>query len=288
MGGRVGERAGAATRRQARLKNVAKPMSNVAAHANVQRLFKARLIAREPLLGTFLKTAAPHATEILGEIGYDFVVVDAEHAPFSRTEIDVLMLAARAANIASLVRVQLADPAQILSVLDCGAAGVLVPHVKSATVLQGIVSACTYRGGSRGFSNSPRAGGYGTLGLHEHIALGDETVTVLAMIEDPEAVEAIDEIFAVPGLTGAFIGRGDLSASLGVRTMDDPLLAEAVMRITEAAKRHNVPLLAHVGSGGAPDVAALRAQGVTAFIAASDQGLMRQGALASRQAFDKI
>jgi 2-keto-3-deoxy-L-rhamnonate aldolase RhmA len=249
------------------------------------RAFRERLTAGERLLGTFLKTPTSHATEILGDVGFDFVVVDTEHAPFGRVDIDVLMLASRAAGIASLVRVQNADPAGILSVLDCGAAGVLVPHVTSAATLEGIVKACRYDGGKRGFSNSPRAGGYGRLGIRDHIETNDAAVAVLAMIEDPEAVERIDEIFAVEGLTGAFIGRGDLSASFGVASPAAPQVEQAVERIADAARRHNVRLLAHAGSASAPDVAWLAERGVTGFIISSDQGLLRQAALAARRDF---
>src|SRR5262249_55429665 len=91
--------------------------------------FRQRLIAREPLIGTFLKTPTSHGTEIIGDAGFDFVVIDQEHAAFDRTTSDVALLAARAARIPALVRVP--GPDAILSVLDCGAAGVLIPHVSS-------------------------------------------------------------------------------------------------------------------------------------------------------------
>jgi len=99
---------------------------------DVGRGFRARLTGGERLLGTFLKTATGHATEILGGAGFDFVVVDAEHAPFSRGDVDLLMLAARAACIPSVVRVASPEASHLQTALDCGAAGVLVPHVDSA------------------------------------------------------------------------------------------------------------------------------------------------------------
>lgn len=247
--------------------------------------FKDRLASGERMLGTFLKSPSPHATEILGDVGFDFVVVDAEHAPFGRADIDLLMLAARAAGIAGLVRVQSARHEELLTALDCGAAGVLVPHISSAEMLRGIVADCRYRDGRRGFSNSPRAGGYGRLGFADHIARADRTIAVLAMIEDPEALDDLDGIFSVEGLAGAFIGRGDLSARFGAATVQDPMVSAAVDRIAAAAARHGVPLLAHVGSVTDPDVAALTNQGVTAFIVASDQGLLRQAARAQRASF---
>ena len=257
-----------------------------APHGEVQRAFKRRLAARERLLGTFLKTPTPHATEILGEVGFDFLVVDAEHAPFDGRDLDTLMLAARAAGIASLVRVPSADPAEMGAVLDMGAAGVLVPHVDSAVALTEIVAACRYRGGRRGFSNSPRAGRYGGLGFIDHIAEADETISVLAMIEDITAIARLDEIFAVQGLSAAFIGRGDLSAALGASHTGDPAVTTIVERIAAAARIHGVPLIAHVGAASGEDVTALSTLGVTGFLVASDQGLLRQAATLARREFD--
>jgi 2-keto-3-deoxy-L-rhamnonate aldolase RhmA len=241
--------------------------------------FRERLGSGEPLIGTFLKTPTTHATEILGDLGFDFVVIDAEHAPFDRGDIDMISLAGRAAAISVLVRVQKADPAEILSALDCGATGVLVPHVTSAEATRAITAAANYRGGKRGFSNSPRAGSFGRLGFRDHITAADAKVTVLAMIEDPEAIDDLDAIFAVEGLSGAFIGRGDLSASLGADSPDAPEIRALVERISAAAKRHAMPLLAHVGAIDAADADWLRGQGVTAFVVASDQAFMRQAAL---------
>ena len=252
----------------------------------VGQRFRARLAGGERLLGTFLKTATGHATEILGGAGFDFVVVDAEHAPFSRGDIDLLMLASRAAGIASIVRVASADEAHLQTALDCGAAGVLVPHVDSAEKLRKVISACRFAGGTRGFSNSPRAGEYGALGFAEYIATSDSSTSIIAMIEDVAALDRLDEIFAVEGLTAGFIGRGDLSAALGAPGVGDPVVVAAVARITEAARRHGIPLIAHVATGEDPDIARLGGAGVSAFLVASDQGLMRQAALAARRAFD--
>jgi len=256
------------------------------AHGEVQRRFRARLAGRERLLGTFLKTATSHATEILGAAGFDFVVVDAEHAPFSAGDIDLLRRAARAAGIASVVRVASADDSHLLQALDCGAAGVLVPHVASAATLRAIVSACRYQGGTRGFSNSPRAGDYGARGFADHIANADASTSIIAMIEDPEALDRLDEIFAVEGLSAGFIGRGDLSARLGAPNVSDPAIASVVARIGDAARRHDIPLIAHVGAGDDQDIGRLTEAGVSAFLVASDQGLLRQAALAARRAFD--
>ena len=238
--------------------------------------FRRRFAAGEPLVGTFVKTPSSHAIEILGGLGFDFVVIDEEHAPFDRVAIDQCLLAARAAGTAGIVRVAEPTAAKLLAVLDDGAMGVLVPHVSSAAKAHEIVSACRYGGGKRGFSNTTRAGGHGTLGLWDHVDAQDRAVTVIAMIEDPEALDELDAILAVDGLDGVFIGRGDLTVALGTAGIEAPEILSVVDRITTAAKAAGKPVAIMVGSG--EEAARFRARGASAFIVSSDQGFLRQAA----------
>jgi staphyloferrin B biosynthesis citrate synthase len=238
--------------------------------------FRDRFLKGDPLYGTFLKTPTTHATEILGIAGYDFVVVDQEHAPFGRESTDAVMLACMAHGIAGVVRVPDASASAILSVLDCGAAGVLVPHVDSPARAAAVVAACRYRGGARGFSNTTRAGGFGEASIGEHIARQDSAVCVIAMIEDPSALDAIDAILATEGLDGVFIGRGDLTVALGETAMTAAPVREATERIVAAARRAGKPVC--VMTGAQADARELAAKGVSAFIMSSDQGFLRQAA----------
>jgi staphyloferrin B biosynthesis citrate synthase len=238
--------------------------------------FRKRLLAREPLLGTFIKTPTIHSTEIIGELGFDFVVIDAEHAPFDRVSIDQILLAAKAWDIAALVRVDRNDPAPILAALDDGAAGVLVPHVASREEAEAVVAASRYRGGRRGFSNSPRAGGYGRAGIWEHVDAADKSVVAMAMIEDAAALDRLESIFATPGLDAAFIGRGDLTVALEAAGVDAPEVRSAAERISAAAHAAGKPLCAHVSDLTGDEVRWLESHGVTAFIVGSDQALLRR------------
>lgn len=238
--------------------------------------FRQRFLAREQLVGTFIKTPTTHTIEIIGGLGFDFVVIDEEHAPFDRVTIDSGLLAARAAGTAGIVRVAEPTPAKLLAVLDDGASGVLVPHVSSIDKAREIVASCRYRGGKRGFSNSPRAGGYGTHGIWDHVKHADEIVTVIAMIEDPEALDDIDAIVAVDGLDGFFIGRGDLTVALGAANPAAPEIRAACERITTAARKVGKPVCVMVGN--AAEAAGFREMGASAFIVATDQAFMRQAA----------
>jgi 2-keto-3-deoxy-L-rhamnonate aldolase RhmA len=109
--------------------------------------FRARLLAHEPLLGTFIKTPATQPVEVLGAAGLDFVVIDQEHAPFDRVTVDALILAGKAAGIAVLVRVPGSEARDILPALDCGAQGVLVPHVDTVARARDVVAGSRYAGG---------------------------------------------------------------------------------------------------------------------------------------------
>jgi staphyloferrin B biosynthesis citrate synthase len=245
------------------------------------RHFRQRLAGGDALLGTFIKSPGVHAIEVLGEAGMDFVVIDAEHAPWDRGTIDLAILAARAQAVPALVRVQ--GVADILAALDCGATGVMVPHVCDVATARAVAAACRYRGGQRGFTNSSRAGRYGGLGLAAHVEAGDAGTTLIAMLEDVAAVEHIGELVQVEGIDAFFLGRGDLTVALGESSTDAPRVQAAVARLTQAVRAAGKPLCAFVGKS--TEVPALRALGVTAFILSSDQGLLRQSAAAEAQQF---
>ena len=239
------------------------------------RNFRQRLLAGDKLVGTFLKTPTGHATEIVAGLGFDFVVIDQEHAPFDRISTDIALMAARGGNIPALVRVS--GPDVVLSVLDGGASGILMPHVSSAEYAREVAALCRYRGGRRGYATSTRAGGYTAVPMWQHIRASDDSVTVIAQIEDPEALDEIEAIAAVEGIDSLFIGRGDLTAAFGNETPNPPEVRTAVEKICAAAKRTNKPVSVYVG--GRPEAEWLRDQGATAFIHNSDQGFLRQAAM---------
>jgi 2-keto-3-deoxy-L-rhamnonate aldolase RhmA len=230
-----------------------------------------------------VKTPTTHATEILGLLGFDFVVFDQEHAPLGHDALDRMILAARAYNIAGIVRVGDPSEASILSVLDCGASGVLVPHVATVDKARHIVACCRYRGGKRGFANTTRAGEYGGRSFSDHMDAEDAEVACVAMIEDVAALENIDAIVKVEGLDAIFIGRGDLTAAIGAPSMTSPETHRLVEPIMEAAQRADLPVIMLCPNRA--DVVAMSKLGATAFMASSDHGFMRSAAMAALKEF---
>jgi staphyloferrin B biosynthesis citrate synthase len=247
------------------------------------RQFSARLRTREHVLGTFVKIPTTHATEILGHVGYDFVVFDQEHGPLGRDALDVMILAARASNVAGIVRVGEPSEANILSVLDCGASGILVPHVATAAKARDIVAACRYRTGRRGFANTTRAGDYGGVSFSDHMDRQDTEIACIAMIEDLAALDEIDEIVRVEGLDAIFIGRGDLTAALGAPSMTSAETHEVVAPIMAAARAVGLPII--MLSPDRKDAAAMAALGASAFLVSSDHGFIRSAASAALREF---
>jgi staphyloferrin B biosynthesis citrate synthase len=247
--------------------------------------FRRRFSARERLIGSFIKTPTSHAIEILGDLGFDFAVIDEEHAPFDRESIDIALLAARASGVAGIVRVAEARASSVLSALDCGAVGVLVPHVLSVEKAKDVAAWSRYRGGRRGYSGSARAGRYGATPVWTNVDESDARTTVIAMIEDPEALGTIDAIARVDGVDGFFIGRGDLTVALGAASSSAPEVQDAVRRISAAARSANKPVCVMVGS--ASEAKPFQELGASAFIVSSDQGFMRRAASDALKEFSR-
>lgn len=237
--------------------------------------FRARLQAREPMIGTFVKSTEPAPIEILGIAGFDFVVLDSEHAPFDRRALDIGVIASRAAGLHCVIRVRDDSPSEILGALDLGADGILVPHVSSASQATAVVAAARHSGG-RGYSNSPRAGGYGALGMWEHVDRADLGTAVIVMIEDPAAVESAAEIMSVTGVDAVFVGRGDLSVALDDRSVSATAVEAATDRVLAASVRARTPVLLFVAD--AAEANSFRERGVTTTIIGSDQSFLRRAA----------
>ncbi len=243
---------------------------------------KSRIAAGESLLGTFVKTPHPHIVEVLASSGLDCVVLDAEHAPFDRRDIDACVMAAQLGGLPVLVRTPNSAPEQILNALDCGADGVLVPHVRSADEARAVALSARYASGGRGYAGSSRAAGYGTKSMPGHKAASAAKTVVIAQIEDAEALDEIDAIAAMDGIDALFVGRIDLTVSLGCDSPDDPQVITAVERIVAACAAAGRPVGMFVARSA--DVAMWRNKGATLFLLGSDHGFVRDGATALRVA----
>lgn len=176
--------------------------------------FRSKLRAGQVCVGTCITFTDPTITEALAGV-LDFVWIDMEHNALSLEAVQGHVMATKASDTTPLVRVPWNDPVLIKPVLDIGAAGVIVPLVRTADDVRRAVAACRYPPeGVRGFGPR-RASGYGRLGGPEFCRAANAAVITIVQIEQAEAVSNIDEILAVPGLTGIVFGPNDLAGSLG-------------------------------------------------------------------------
>ncbi|MGL4314874.1 MAG: HpcH/HpaI aldolase family protein [Sphingomonas sp.] len=245
-------------------------------------MLKNRIAAGEALFGTFLKTPSPILVEVLATSGIDLLCLDAEHAPFDRAAIDLCTMAARAHDLPLIVRTPTAAPEHILNALDCGADGVLLPHIRSAEEAALAAKAARYEPGGRGYAGSSRAARYGLSAMGDHRAASAARTVVIAQIEDLEALEAIGEIAAVPGIDMLFIGRIDLTVALDAPGPDAPIVIAAVDRILHVCAAAGRPVGMFVPRN--EDVAHWQAKGARLFLQGSDHSFIRAGAAAARQA----
>ena len=226
-------------------------------------------------------------SEVIGQTSLDAVCIDAEHSPFDRKDIDNNIFAYRASGMPSLVRIPSSAPEQILNALDCGATGVVVPHVDTVEKAKAIAKAAKFGDGGRGYAGSTRAAAYASRSIADNLANNSNNNVVIAQIEDLAALDVIDDIAAVEGIDCLFIGMMDLTVSLGEQSAKAQSVIDAASKVCDAANKHNRPLGIFVPS--VDDIPFWRAKGVTLFLMMSDHAFIKQGANAlatnAREAF---
>ena len=197
---------------------------------------KTKLREGRTVTGCFVKHPSPGIVEVIAFLGWDFVVVDAEHGPIDRLAGENIIRAAEIGGAAAIVRVPAIERAPILQALDSGAEGIQAPLVGSGADAAATVAFSKYAPeGSRGLA-SVRALSYGLVGsMAENVARANERSLVVCQIETVSGLDALDEICAVPGVDVVFVGPTDLGQSLGVvGERDHPELVAAIDRIAEA------------------------------------------------------
>lgn len=212
---------------------------------------KRKFVDGAPCVAAMLSAPSTALAELLASGGADAVVIEGEHSTINEAQIEELCRAIEIGGATPLCRISSADPQLILRVLDAGVMGVIVPHVRDAATAAALVDAARYPPiGSRG-SGTCRANGYGAMPRPDYVALANEEVLVIAMIEDPEAVEDIDDILDVAGISAIFIGAGDLSLSMGL-SANDPRVEASVARVAAAAVARRIPYIVAATETEAP------------------------------------
>ena len=208
---------------------------------------KKRMYAGEQLYGTWITVESPIMTELMSSLGFDYFVIDTEHAPLDHLMVQTLMQAMRPdTKTTPLVRVWWNDLVPIKRVLDLGAPGIMVPWINNKDDAEMAVKATRYApAGLRGCG--PRRA---AMFDPDYLKTADQEIMVVLQIETKEAVANIEDICSVEGVDCVYIGPADLSASHGhLGNMGHPDVQAAIDKVYDAAKAAGIGAGIHEASG---------------------------------------
>ncbi len=248
--------------------------------------FKSRMLAGEPLCGTFVKTPAIDVVEVLAKSGLDFIALDAEHSAFDRGRLDGCLAIARALDFPALVRVPTGSSHEILQAMDSGALGVIVPHVDSVEKAQDVARWSRFGHGGRGYAGSTRWAGFATRSMADVLQQSVDETVVIVQIEEPAGVSASEEIAAVEGVDGLFVGPADLSVCLGTTDPTSKPVRDAMAQVGEATRKQGKAFMTFAGDTSSKEV--LNALGVTMFFIASEHGFMLSSARSAAESIHEL
>ncbi len=205
---------------------------------------KAKLKAGECVYGCFFRTPDPTLAEFMGYLGWDFLIFDAEHGSLDPNRCEDMVRAAELRGVTPLVRVTTNQAHVLLRFLDAGAQGVHVPWVNNVDEAERALQAIKYfPRGKRGLAGVRPATFGQEMSLADYVARANEETLTILQLESEEAVNNLDAILDVPDIDVLFLGRTDLSQSLGHPGLTghpevETVVERAVARIT----RSNVAL----------------------------------------------
>lgn len=189
---------------------------------------------------TKLNLADPRAVEIAALAGFESVWLDLEHTANTPLGIENMVRAAKAYQVDSIVRVTRGSYSDLIHPLEVDATGIMVPHVMSLEDARKIVHFTRFHPvGRRPVDGGNADGGFCFINSLDYIREANDQRCVIVQIEDPEPMDELDSIAALPGLDVLFFGPTDYSQGIGIPfQFDDPRIADARRRIADAARRH--------------------------------------------------
>jgi 2-keto-3-deoxy-L-rhamnonate aldolase RhmA len=185
--------------------------------------------------------------EILGLTGFDFVMLDCEHANSNARAMEDLIRVAECSGLIPFVRVpDRRNETDMRRALEAGAAGLFIPMIRSAEDVRFVANACFFPPqGERGICPAIRAANFSFRSWEEYARWNNEEILLIPMIEHPDAVAAIEEICALDSVRVIVFGAGDLSYAMGCGTQmrDSPAVRQAYETVLACAKRHGVAVI---------------------------------------------
>ena len=181
-----------------------------------KNLTKQKIKEGKTAYGVFVPMWSPVIVEIIGHIGFDFALLDAEHSPIGPESCEHMVRAAECVNITPITRVAMNIRQNILRYLDIGALGVQMPMINSRAEVESVIESVKYPPDGRRGLAAVRAADYGlSRSLSDYVKEANWETMIVVQMETLQAVENLGEILAVPGIDVIFIGPTDLSSAMG-------------------------------------------------------------------------
>ncbi|TCP97728.1 5-dehydro-4-deoxy-D-glucarate aldolase [Cricetibacter osteomyelitidis] len=245
--------------------------------------FRQKLLKGETLIGCWSALGSPITIEVLGLTGFDWLLLDGEHAPNDVLSFIPQLMALKDSSSTPIVRLPQNDPMIIKRLLDIGFYNILVPFVETEQeALRAVASTRYPPAGIRGVSVSHRNNGYAT--IPDYFNVINDNIGVIVQVESQLGVDNLDKIAAVEGVDCIFVGPGDLSASLGyLGQPNHPEVQKVIQHIFATAKKHgkSCGILAPVEA----DARRYLEWGATFVAVGSDLGVFRGATQALRDKF---
>jgi len=202
-------------------------------------MFKQNLQQKKQLIGCWSALANPITTEVLGLAGFDWILLDGEHAPNDIQTFIPQLMALKDSKSIPVVRPPVNDPVVIKRLLDIGFYNLIIPFVETAQEAELAVSATRYPPqGIRGVSVGHRNNAYGT--IEDYFKNINDNIGVVVQIESQKALDNLDSILDVEGVDGIFVGPSDLAAALGyLGNPNQPDVQDAILTVFKKAKNKN-------------------------------------------------
>ena len=209
---------------------------------NPKNLFKAALREGRHQIGIWNTIGGNTVAEALAGAGYDWVLIDCEHAPVETADVlPALQAIGQYPDVSAIVRPSSNDAVQFKRILDMGAQTLLVPYVETAAEAEAAISAMRYGPrGIRGMAGMTRATRYGKVDNYFNVA--EDELCLIVQLETVRGIDNLEEIAAVDGVDALFIGPADLSASMGLPgETDDPRVIAKVETAIERSQSLGIP-----------------------------------------------
>ncbi len=204
---------------------------------------KEKLKAGNVCLGTHISLNDLVVTELIGNLGFDYLWIDTEHTSIGLQRLEEHLIAARAAGVSALVRVPCVDQVRVKPILEMGPDGIIFPQVNSYELAKEAVEACMYPPrGNRGFGPR-RAIQFGRIPLDEYYRTVDEDLMRILQVENIHAIEDLEKIVKVEGVSAFIFGPCDLAASMGhFNDLHHPEVVDAFKYAEKTIHAAGIPL----------------------------------------------